>query len=374
MSQVTLHLGAQRHVAILQVKNLLLLSNMYPDKTQPSKGVFVRHVEQQLIEAGLTVDRIVVRNTQKNSRLAKIWAYLIFNISATSRMLRRKNPVYLHYVAHTSLPVILANTFRSQSVVAHAHGGDVISAPHQGRLIQRLKRFLSSRALGIADTIIVPSQFLADRIVNDFGISPKKMTIIPSGGVNTDIFQYRQRHTKGSHKGLHVGYVGRLDAGKGVETLIRAIHSFKLPIRCTIAGAGDMHACLSALVSKLELNEQITLLGACEQRGLAEIYRQLDFLVFPSELEESLGLVGLESMACGTPVIGSMRGGMAEYVVDKINGLAFEPGSAQSLVEALTVAYQMPSEIYANMCSNAYETSKAYDAKECAERLVQVFV
>lgn len=347
---------------------------MYPDERHPTKGVFVRNTEQQLKAAGVLVDRIVVRNTKTNNRLSKLWAYWVFTLTATSRLLKSANPVYLHYVAHTSLPVLLAHIFRTQSVVAHAHGGDVIPATHDGKITQGLKRFLSNRLLGIAHTIIVPSQFLANRLIEDYGVSPEKITIVPSGGVDMGTFCYRQRQTKENDKHLHVGYVGRLDRGKGVDTLIRAIHSFKLPIRCTIVGTGDMHTAFDALISQLKLNDQITLHGACEQSHLADIYRQLDFLVFPSELEESLGLVGLESMACGTPVIGSLRGGMAEYVVDKFNGLSFEPGNTQSLVEAMTSAYQMPSEIYANMSSNAYETSKAYDATQCAKRLVKVFV
>ena len=355
------------------MSNLLLLSNMYPDETHPSKGVFVRNAELQLTDAGLKVHRIVVTNTQTNSRLAKLWAYLIFTSTAVIRLMRHSTPVYLHYVAHTGLPLILTQAFRSQPLIAHAHGGDVISAPHQSKVTRGLKRFLSSRVLGMANTVIVPSQFLANRLVDDYGVPAAKIVIIPSGGVDTDTFHYRERQTKESNEYLRVGYVGRLDKGKGVDTLIHAIYASKLPIKCTIVGTGSAHDSMLKLITHLKLTDQISVLGSCEQDKLGDIYRNLDFLVFPSELEESLGLVGLEAMSCGTPVIGSRKGGMAEYIAPDVNGLAFAPGNAESLASAMKEAFTMSSQAYADMSSNAHQTSKAYDARHCAERLVQVF-
>ena len=355
------------------MKSLLLLSNMYPDETHPSKGVFVRNVESQLTEAGLKVHRIVVKNTQTNSGLAKLWVYLIFSTTAVIRLMKNSSPVYLHYVAHTGLPLILIQPFRSQSVIAHAHGGDVISAPHQSKITRGLKRFLSSRVLSMASTVIVPSQFLADRLIDDYGIPAAKIVIIPSGGVDTDTFPYRERQAKESNEYLCIGYVGRLDKGKGVDTLIHAIHASEVSIKCTIAGTGSAQNSTLELITRLKLTDQITLLGSCDQEKLRDIYANIDFLVFPSELEESLGLVGLEAMACGTPVIGSRKGGMAEYIVPDVNGLAFLPGNAESLASAMKEAFTMSSQAYAEMSSNAHQTSKAYDARHCAKRLVQVF-
>ena len=355
------------------MNNLLLLSNMYPDETHPSKGVFVRNAELQLTEAGLNVHRIVVKNTQTNSGLAKLWAYLIFTATAVIRLMRHSAPVYLHYVAHTGLPLILTQAFRSQRLIAHAHGGDVISAPHQSKVTRGLKRFLSSRVLGMANTVIVPSQFLADRLVDDYEVPAAKIVIIPSGGVDTDTFHYRERQTKESNEYLRVGYVGRLDKGKGVDTLIHAIHASKLPIKCKIAGTGSAHDSMLKLITQLKLTDQISVLGSCEQDNLGDLYRNLDFFVFPSALEESLGLVGLEARSCGTPVIGSLKGGMAEDIEPDVNGLAFAPGNAESLASAMKEALTMSSQAYADMSSNAHQTSKAYDARHCAERLVQVF-
>ena len=355
------------------MKELLLLSNMYPDKAHPTKGVFVRNTEQQLISAGFDVQRIVVGNTHKANRLAKLCLYLSFIARATARLLKNDDPVYLHYVAHTSVPLILSHFFHRQTVIAHAHGGDVIPAPHDNSLTRRLKIMLSRRTLKIARSVIVPSQFLADRLVDDYDIIPDKIIIIPSGGVDSHIFHYRQRKSKGSSEYLRIGYVGRLDKGKGVDTLIRAIQSSNLPIQCTITGAGSAHNSLQALTCALDLTEKISFSGPCEHNQLGDIYRQLDFLIFPSELEESLGLVGLEAMACGTPIIGSLKGGMAEYISNDINGFAFAPGNAASLASCIAKAYNMSSEEYAAMSSNAHETSKAYDARYCAERLVQVF-
>ena len=77
-------------------------------------------------------------------------------------------------------------------------------------------------------------------------------------------------------------------------------------------------------------------------------------------MEESLGLVGLEAMASGVPVIASKLGGIQDYLTDNVNGLYFEAGNEKDLSRKIIALLQKEDNEYLKMCQNAYRTSLEY--------------
>lgn len=133
------------------------------------------------------------------------------------------------------------------------------------------------------------------------------------------------------HAGLRIGFIGRLDPGKGVETLLAAFRAYPRPdVELWIAGSGkpDYEAALQAQVQ----DPRVRFLGRMEPR---EFYPQMDLVVVPSLLNDNFPGVVFESLAFGKPVIGSRRGGIPEMIRDSVNGLLFEPDRPQELVAAL---------------------------------------
>lgn len=114
-------------------------------------------------------------------------------------------------------------------------------------------------------------------------------------------------------------YAGRLSGLKGVDTAIRA--TARLPgARLRVVGEGDA-APFRALADELGCAERVEFTGPCPPRRMAGAYARADVVLFPSRWEEPFGLVPLEAMACGTPVVASGTGGSAEYLRDGANAL-----------------------------------------------------
>ena len=121
-------------------------------------------------------------------------------------------------------------------------------------------------------------------------------------------------------------YAGRFDPRKGPETAVRALSHLppETSLRLYGRGGGPERRRLAAIASEIGVEGRVTFAEAGRDE-LAAAYRDADVVVFPSEWEEPFGLVPLEAMACGTPVVATGIGGSAEFLFDGANCLRFAP-------------------------------------------------
>ena len=139
-----------------------------------------------------------------------------------------------------------------------------------------------------------------------------------------------------------VALVGRIDYDKGHEFLLDALKIAKtkgLPFKAVIVGHPMQESYLFALKQKVNdagLNEQMIFTGFVDEPRC--LMQACDVLVLTT-IEETFGLVLIEAMSVGTPVVGSNRGGVPEIIDDKHTGLLFESCDSQSLFEALEYLY-----------------------------------
>lgn len=122
-------------------------------------------------------------------------------------------------------------------------------------------------------------------------------------------------------------YVGRLGLQKHPELAVNACD--KLAVKLTVVGTGQMLDDLKAIAS-----ERIEFLGAVDDEELARLYASAKALLFPVE-DEDFGIVPIEAMLAGTPVIAHCSGGPRYTVQDKVNGILFEDLTVTGLVEAI---------------------------------------
>jgi len=134
-----------------------------------------------------------------------------------------------------------------------------------------------------------------------------------------------------------LAYVGRLDPRKGVATAIEALAHLPAGARLEIAGGWDdrEEARLRTLAAQLGVAARVHFAGQRDRAELTEVYDAADAVVFPVVWDEPWGLVPLEAMARGRPVVATGRGGSREYLRDGENCLLFAAGSAPSLAAAL---------------------------------------
>jgi glycosyltransferase involved in cell wall biosynthesis len=125
-------------------------------------------------------------------------------------------------------------------------------------------------------------------------------------------------------------YAGRLSPLKGVDTAIRAVAA--LPgAQLDVVGAGPALEDLQALAASLGCAERVVFRGAVDPRRMGPVYARADAVLFPSAWEEPWGLVPLEAMACGVPVVASGTGGSAEYLRNGENALVARDAEAIAL-------------------------------------------
>ena len=127
-------------------------------------------------------------------------------------------------------------------------------------------------------------------------------------------------------------YVGRLDPVKGVDVLLAAVA--ELPdVTLRLVGSGNelYESELRRLVQSLGVKERVEFVGAVDAELLPSIYADADAVIFPVRWQEPWGLVPLEAMAVGRPVIATSRGGAATYLRDGDNALLMPVDDAQAL-------------------------------------------
>jgi glycogen(starch) synthase len=126
--------------------------------------------------------------------------------------------------------------------------------------------------------------------------------------------------------------VGRVEPRKGVATAIEAMpHLPGMTLRIVGGGPADYAAELGELAVALGVRERVELAGPRPPAELGAEYAATDAVVFPVIWSEPWGLVPLEAMASGRPVVATGRGGSGEYLVDEGNALLFPAGDAQAL-------------------------------------------
>ena len=163
-------------------------------------------------------------------------------------------------------------------------------------------------------------------------------------------------------------HVGRLAAEKGVDKLIRAFTRARelLPAgaaRLIIAGIGPEEEALKALAGP-----DVLFVGVLDrERSLPRLYASADAFLF-SSLTETLGLVVLEAMASGLPVIATPAGGVADHLRDEVNGIAVPPHDVDAMSNAIA-ALTLDAERRRRLSDGARRTAQALDWELELDRL-----
>jgi glycogen synthase len=221
------------------------------------------------------------------------------------------------------------------------------------RYIHSTEKYLAE----ISNKLIVCSNFMLSQVSEIFEIKNDKVKIIPNGVEQvscskTDLYEFRKQYATVDEK--IVFYIGRLVFEKGVQFLIKAIPKIletNYKTKFVIAGTGPMADELKHITKKLELEDKVLFTEYIEEENKNMLYRAADVSVFPS-LYEPFGIVALEAMEAGCPVVVSDVGGLAEIVEDGITGIKAIPGSDQSIADNI-IKVLSNDELKTNLSRNA---------------------
>ncbi|EEY8549942.1 glycosyltransferase family 4 protein, partial [Escherichia coli] len=271
---------------------ILLLSNMYPSEKEPSFGIFVETIANQLSDIGYDVE-LCVRKRKCKGRISKLLSYMLFYIRAFLYLnFKKYDYIYCHYVSHISLPVICAIFLgRRLRVISHVHGGDVKYLKGRSFIFHKIKNVFTVTLFKHSLLILCPSQQYAKYLCEHYNINISKVIVYPSGGVKK-CFKY-ETFFPVHDESVKIGFAGRLVKSKNVDLIINAIKQLK-NVQLSIVGDGEQKDYLYKLAKDCD----IEFLGPMNHNELARWYKTINVLVYPSE-SESLGLVPLEAMSSG---------------------------------------------------------------------------
>lgn len=185
-----------------------------------------------------------------------------------------------------------------------------------------------------AEKVIAISDHAYGQLTTQYGIDEVDVEMIPHG-VDTDWFYPRdEQHPAVDNEKTTLLYVGRLGARKGLDLALRALAEVDdESVEFLIAGTGRHEETLRELARELGVVDQVRFLGYVPDEDLPVLYSSADVFVFPSRYE-GFGLVLLEAMACGTPVIGADAGGIPTAIEADHSGLIVQR-DADALAEAM---------------------------------------
>ena len=180
--------------------------------------------------------------------------------------------------------------------------------------------------------IITVGKSMRDYLIVNHGISQSKIQVV-GAGVNLHKFNTSKR----IESKLNVFTARRLEPRMGLVDLILAWNILEPELRGSlrIAGTGSQFELLKKMIGDLHLSQTVTLLGRVSEDELIKNYQEAKLTVIPTRALEGFGLVTLESLSCGTPVVSSQVGELKYLIGDQWPDLTFESGQPAQLAEIL---------------------------------------
>lgn len=343
-------------------KKILVVSNMYPSHQDPYYGTFVKSFYDDINRLENVDADLVAIKGRSTSVAGKLRGYIGFYTATMFKLLFTKyDLIYVHTISHTSIPLRIISLVKKLNVIFNIHGDDLLTTTKTAHKLRNIAIPLLKKA----KNIVVPTEYFKDVLLCEMPfVNPRRIIISPSGGISKRFFvKYELKKNNGIYK---IGYVSRIDQGKGWDILLMALSILKetgLQFVAEFYGRGAEVNLFRVKVRELGLNDVVNYYGPKSHEELPDIYKTFDVFVFPTIRDgESLGLVGLEAMAAGVPVIGSEIGGLKSYIKDNINGIMFTPGDFRGLAEKLKLFFAYPDERRNSMSKEAKLTASEYES------------
>lgn len=350
---------------------ILVISNMYPSNKFPNYGVFVKNFVELCESYDISSDKVFLNKT--NSKIGKVIDYIYYFIKIFICVIFKKYKyIYVHYAGQNSIPLYFLLKIKKIPLIMNVHGSDIEpEKPIHNKLL-----FFTKSVLNKSTKIVVPSDYYKVLVSEKFNIDSTKIYVFPSAGIDNKIFyplpKDKAREITGITNKKTIGFIGRIDYGKGWDTLLEAIRYLGSEINLSsnefqfvFVGSGKEVNDFEKKVEEYKLKDYIIHVPMTEQKNLIYYYNAFDVFCFPTRRKsESLGLVAIEAMACAVPVISSDFAAPGYYIQNNKNGFKFKLNSHEDLANLILDFFRLSEEDLQTMKKNSLDTAQKYSREE----------
>lgn len=245
--------------------------------------------------------------------------------------------VHSHFALHGALPLYHPAIARARRICQFQGPWAAESAVEGAGGASRLAKYAIERlAYARCDAFVTLSEAFARLLARDYAVDSARIRVVPAG---IDLARFTPGDRAAARQALDWGpeptffAMRRLVHRMGLEVLLEAfarVHAARPDARLAIAGTGPLAGALEAQAAALGVRDAVRFLGRVSDTALVQCYQAADLTVVPTVALEGFGLITVESLACGTPVLGTREGGTAEILAPYAE-LLVPPGDAAAL-------------------------------------------
>jgi len=334
-------------------------------------------------------------NRRGTTILDRSTAYPLFGLRAgrvARRLVAAGEIDIVHGLGASVLGYALAGSAsRTAPLVFNPQGLEEFGATDPSRApLKRLAywplRISVRRCAAVADRVIATDRSLVNPVLTHLGVHPDVVRVIPNAiemsecdSPESPLRALSLREQLGLQTGdLLLLSVGRLEANKGFDVLLRALSSLMaeghLPLRwrCVIVGEGPMRGMLERSIHATGLRDHVVLFGRAQLEDLHAWYGAATLFVHPT-LYEGSSLVTLEAMAHGRAVVATRAGGLPDKVIPGTTGWLVAPGDVQALAGAIRDASSDRARLTAMGSAGRALVEQEFSWRAATDRLLVVY-
>lgn len=330
----------------------------------------------QNLSSGISISD-TIRNNKLNLLLVPLYIFTGSFKIFTLLLKHKFDVVHNHWLIPFSPVTAFLKKFFNYQLVLTSHGGDILGFP--GKITYHILKKLFQYSTSRTDYYTVVSRDMKKVAQQRFHLKPKKGIKIISMGIPYDMFA--KVKPSFSKNDFTVAFFGRLSEIKGTKYLIEAIALLSkkesTKVRCKIIGDGPLREDLEKQCEENGIKDLVKFTGFVPQKDVPKLLNRTGAFIGPSittstGYKEGFGLVFVEAMAAGLPVIASRSGGITDTVKHKVTGLLVEEKDYKQIAKyIIEVRDNIP--LRDSLITNGKKLAKEYSWESIGKKYADLY-